>query len=325
MMIVRRTLLRSTAALVAAPLVPRLARAGSYPSRPVRLIVGYPAGGEIDIVARLTAQWLGQELGQPLVVENKPSAGGNVGAKAVVEAPPDGYTLFFATAANAVNPSLFAHLPYDFVADTAAVAAINRIPLVLVANPAFADKTVATLIAAARAAPGTLSIGSPSAGTPPYLAVELLKMKAGIDIVHVPYFGENQMVIDVLAGQLKVGMSGISSAIGHIAAGKLRPLAVTTPARLPQLPNVPALAETLPGFDASGWAGLVAPGKTPRDIIARLAAAVRAAQADPKFTARLAAVGVTTLAMPPEAFAPFIAAETAKWAKVVKFAGLKPQ
>jgi tripartite-type tricarboxylate transporter receptor subunit TctC len=325
MTIVRRTFLRWTAALATASVAPRLARAQSYPTHPVRLIAGYPPGGQIDILARITAQWLGEQLGQSVVVENKPGVGGSLGAQAVVQAPPDGYTLFFAASSNAVNPSVFAHLPYDFVRDTAAVAPINRIPLVLEANPAFAEQTVAALIAAAKAKPGTISIGSPSAGTPPYLAVELIKMRAGINFVHVPYFGENQMVTDLLGGQLMVGLGGISSVIGHIKAGKLRALGVTTPARLPQLPDVPALAETLPGFDASGWSGIVAPKKTPREIIDKLAAAVRVAQADPKFKERLNAVGVTELTMSSDDFATFIAAETAKWAKVVKFAGLKPQ
>ena len=325
MRIVRRTLLCWTGALAAASLAPRLARAQTYPSHPVRLIAGYPPGGQIDILARITAQWLGEQLGQSVVVENKPGVGGSLGAQAVVQAPPDGYTLFFAASSNAVNPSLFAHLPYDFVRDTAAVAPINRIPLVLEANPAFADKTAAALIAAAKAKSETISIGSPSAGTPPYLAVELIKMRAGINFVHVPYFGENQMVTDLLGGQLMVGLGGISTAIGHIKAGKLRALAVTTPIRLPQLPDVPTVAETLPGFDASGWSGIVAPKKTPREIIDKLAAAVRAAQTDPKFKERLNSVGVTELTMSSDDFAAFIAAETAKWAKVVKFAGLKPQ
>jgi tripartite-type tricarboxylate transporter receptor subunit TctC len=325
MRIVRRTFLRCTLALAAASVTPQLARAQTYPTHPVRLIAGYPPGGQIDILARITAQWLGEQLGQSVVVENKPGVGGSLGAQAVVQAPPDGYTLFFGASSNAVNPSLFAHLPYDFVRDTAAVAPINRIPLVLEANPAFAEKTVTALIAAAKAKPGTISVGSPSAGTPPYLAVELIKMRAGINFVHVPYFGENQMVTDLLGGQLMVGLGGISSAIGHIKAGKLRALAVTTPTRLPQLPDVPAVAETLPGFDASGWSGIVAPKKTPREIIDKLAAAVRVAQADPKFKERLGSLGVTELTMSSDDFATFIAAETAKWAKVVKFAGLKPQ
>lgn len=325
MAIVRRTVLRWAAALCAPSVVPRLARAQSYPTHPVRLIVGYPPGGQIDILARITAQWLGQQLGQSVVVENKPGVGGSLGAQAVVQAPPDGYTLFFAASSNAVNPSLFAHLPYDFVADTAAVAPINRIALVLEANPAFAEQTVAAMIAAAKARPDAISVGSPSAGTPPYLAVELIKMRSGVKFVHVPYLGENQMVTDLLGGQLMVGLGGISSAIGHIKAGKLRALAVTTPKRLPQLPDVPAIAETLPGFDASGWSGIVAPRKTPRPIIDRLAAAVHAAQADPKFKARLNSVGVSALTMSPDEFSAFIAAETAKWASVVKFAGLKPR
>lgn len=325
MTIVRRTFLRWAAVLAATSGASRLARAQSYPTHPVRLIAGYPPGGQIDILARITAQWLGEQLGQSVVVENKPGVGGSLGAQAVVQAPPDGYTLFFAASSNAVNPSLFAHLPYDFVRDTAAVAPINRIPLVLEANPAFPDKTVAALVAAAKARPGTITVGSPSAGTPPYLAVELIKMRTGINFVHVPYFGENQMVTDLLGGQLMVGLGGISSAIGHIKTGRLGALAVTTPARLPQLPDVPALAETLPGFDASGWSGIVAPKKTPREIIDKLAAAVRVAQADAKFKARLNSLGVTELTMSSDDFATFIAAETTKWAKVVKFAGLKPQ
>jgi tripartite-type tricarboxylate transporter receptor subunit TctC len=320
----RRTFLQ-VAAAAASSALPRVAWSQSYPTHPVRLIAGFPAGGQIDIVARLTAQWLGKRLGQSVVVEDKPGVGGNLGAQAVINSPPDGYTLFFAASSNAVNTSLFAHLPYDFVRDTAAVAPVNRIPLVLEANPAFEAKTVAELIAAAKAHPGTINVGSPSSGTPPYLAVELLKMMAGINVVHVPYFGENQMVTDLLGGHLMVGIGGISSAIGHFKAGKLRPLGVTTAKRIEQLPDVPAIAETVPGFDASGWDGIVAPKNTPAEVIDKLAAAVAAIQADPQFKDRLSDLGAPLLTMSPAEFGKFIAAETEKWGKVVKFAGLKPQ
>ena len=316
----------------------------------MRLLVGFPAGGQVDIVARITAQWLGQQLGQTIVVENKAGAGGNLGAQAVINAPPDGYTLFFAASSNAVNTTLFAHLPYDFARDTAAIATVNNIPLVLEANPSFAPKTVAELIAtvnniplvleaspsfapktvaemiaAAKAKPGTINVGSPSAGTPPYLCVDLLNMMAGIKTVHVPYFGENQMVTDLLGGQVLVGFGGVSAAIGHVKAGKLHALGVTTAARLDQLPDVPTIGETVPGFAASGWNGIVAPKNTPQEIIDKVAGAVSAIQADPKFKARLTDLGVSVFAKGPADFSKFIVSETEKWGKVVKFAGLKPQ
>jgi tripartite-type tricarboxylate transporter receptor subunit TctC len=319
----RRHLLRLLAGSLALPCAPHAAWAQAYPVRPIRLIVGFPAGGQIDIIARLTAQWLGESLGQTVVVENKPGAGGNLGAQAVVNAPPDGYTLFFAASSNTINTTLFANLPYDFARDTAAIAPINRIPLVLEANPAFQAKNVAELIAAAKANPGKINLGSPSAGTPPYLAVELLKMMAGIDIVHVPYFGESQMVTDLLGGQLMTGIGGVSTSIGHFRAGKLRPLAVTTPARMTELPDVPTVAETLPGFQASGWDGIVAPKDTPDEIIDKLADAISAVQADAKFQQRMSELGVTILTQSPDQFGKFIATETEKWAKVVKFAGLR--
>jgi tripartite-type tricarboxylate transporter receptor subunit TctC len=325
MTLARRRVLQWAAGGTAAAIVPRLARAQTYPTHPIRLIAGFPAGGQIDIIARVTAQWLGQALKQTVVIENKPGAGGNLGAEAVVRAPPDGYTLFFAASSNTVNTTLFAHLSYDFARDTTPVGPINRIPLVLEASPSFAPKSVAELIAAAKAKPGAMTMGSPSAGTPPYLAVALLKMMAGIDVVQVPYFGESQMVTDLLGGQLPVGIGGISSAIGHIKAGRLRALGVTTPARIAELPDVPAIAETVPGFAASGWSGIVAPKNTPAPVIATLAAAIRTIEADPQFKARLADLGAPLFSMPPAEFGTFIVAETDKWAKVIEFAGLKPQ
>ena len=325
MRIQRRKFLQWAAASVALPLAPRLARAQAYPAHPIRLLVGFPAGGQVDIVARLTAQWLGQQLGQTIVVENKPGAGGNLGAQAVINAAPDGYTLFFAASSNVVNTTLFAHLPYDFARDTTAITTVNSIPLVLEANPSFGPKTVAELIAVAKAKPGSISMGSPSAGTPPYLCVDLLNMMAGIKTVHVPYFGENQMVTDLLGGQIMVAFGGISSGIGHFKAGKLRALAVTTAARLEQMPDVPTVGETVSGFAASGWNGIVGPKNTPHNVVDKIAAAVKAIQADAKFKERLTAVGVTELAMSPGDFGKFIVAETDKWGKVVKFAGLTPK
>jgi len=320
----RRDVLKLGAAAATLPLVAARAWAQAYPAKPVRLIVGFPAGGQVDIIARLFGQWFGERLGQAVVVENKPGAGGNLGAQAVINAAPDGYTLFFAAASNTVNTTLFADLPYDFARDTTPVGPVNRIPLVLEVNPTFAANTVADLIAYAKANPGKLSVGSPSAGTPPYLAVELLKMVAGIDIVHVPYFGENQMITDLLGAQLLAGLGGISSGIGHFRAGKLRALGVTTAARIPELPDVPAIGETIAGFEASGWSGVVAPKGTPKAVVDTLAAAIAAVQADAKFKERLTEFGAPLFSMPPDAFGKFIVAETEKWGKVVKFAGLKP-
>ena len=325
MRIRRREFLQWSGAAAASPFAPRFARAQTYPAHPIRLLVGFPAGGQVDIVARLTAQWLGQQLGQTVVVENKPGAGGNLGAQGVINAAPDGYTLFFAASSNVVNTTLFAHLPYDFARDTTAITTVNSIPLVLEANPSFEPKTVADLIAAAKAKPGAISMGSPSAGTPPYLCVDLLNMMTSIKTVHVPYFGENQMMTDLLGGQIMVAFGGISSGMGHFKSGKLRPLAVTTASRLEQLPDVPTVGETVSGFAASGWNGIVGPKNTPRNIVDKIASAVKAIQADAKFKERLTAVGVTELAMSPDDFGKFIASETEKWGKVVKFAGLKPK
>jgi tripartite-type tricarboxylate transporter receptor subunit TctC len=319
----RRDVLRLAGGAAALPAISTLARAQAYPAHPVKLLVGFPPGGQVDIIARIVAQWLSKELNQSIVVENRPGAGGSLGAEAVVNAPPDGYTLLFAASSNTVNASLMKNLSYDFVRDTAPVAPINRINLVLDANPAFPAGNVAELIAQAKANPGKIVIASPSLGTPPYLAVELFKMTAGVDVVHVPYGGEGAMVTDLLGGHIELAVDGISAVIGHIKSGKLRALALTGAARIDELPGVPTVAETLPGFDASGFSGIVAPKGTPAPIIDRLAAAVHAVQADAQFKARLSDLGVSELSMSPAEFGAFIAEETAKWRKVVQFAGLK--
>ena len=325
MLLRRRDVLRLAGGAVASPAISTLARAQAYPAHPIKLLVGFPPGGQVDIIARIAAQWLSQELNQSVAVENRPGAGGSLGAEAVVNAPPDGYTLFFAASSNAVNASLMKNLSYDFVRDTAAVAPVNRINLVLDANPSFPARNVAELIAQCKTNPGKMVMASPSLGTPPYMAVELFKMMAGVDVVHVPYAGEGQMVTDLLGGQVKVGVDGISAVIGQIKTGKLRALALTTATRIDELPGVPTVAETLPGFEASGFSGIVAPKNTPAPIIDKLAAAVRAIQADDKFKARLSELGVSELSMSPAEFGQFIAAETAKWRKVVQFARLKAQ
>jgi len=321
----RRDVLRLAGGAVATPALTTLAGAQAYPAHPIKLLVGFPPGGQVDIVARLAGQYLSQELKQSVVVENRPGAGGSLGAEAVVRAAPDGYTLFFAASSNTVNASLMKNLSYDFVRDVAPVAPINRINLVLDANPSFTATDVAGLIAQAKADPGKLVIVSPSLGTPPYMAVELLKMMAGIDVVHVPYAGEGQQVTDLLGGQVKVGVDGISAVIGHIRSGKLRALALTGSSRIAELPGVPTVAESLPGFEASGFSGIVAPKNTPPEVVDKLAGAVKAIQADPQFKQRLSELGVSELAMSPAEFGSFLAAETEKWAKVVKFAALKPQ
>ena len=321
----RRDVLRLAGGAVALPAISTLARAQAYPAHPIKLLVGFPPGGQVDIIGRIAAQWLSQELNQSVVVENRPGAGGSLGAEAVVNAPPDGYTLFFAASSNAVNASLMKNLSYDFVRDTAPVAPINRINLVLDANPSFPAMNVAELIAQCKANPGKIVMASPSLGTPPYMAVELFKMMAGVDVVHVPYAGEGQLVTDLLGGQVKVGVDGISAVIGQIKTGRLRAVALTTANRVGELPGMPTVAETLPGFEASGFSGIVAPKNTPTPVIDKLAAAVRAIQADNRFKARLSELGVSELSMSPAEFGQFIAAETAKWRKVVQFAGLKAQ
>src|SRR5580704_13133439 len=320
----RRQFLGLLAGLAALPFASRFAFAEAYPAKPVRLFVGFPAGGQVDIISRLAGQGLGERIGQTVVVENKPGAGGNLGAQALIGSAPDGYTLFFATTANAVNTTLFADLPYDFARDVTAVAPVNRIPLVLQVNLSFPAKNLAEFIAYAKSNPGRVNVASPSAGTPPYLCVDLLKMMTGIDITHVPYVGESQMLTDMLGGQVLAGFGGISPSMGHIKAGKLRALGVTTATRVAGLPDVPTIGETVSGFEASGWSGIVAPKNTPQDVVDKLAKAVHDLQNDPSFTGKLTEFGVTLLTMSPAEFTKFIADETDKWGKVVKFAGLKP-
>ncbi|WP_213770429.1 tripartite tricarboxylate transporter substrate binding protein [Bradyrhizobium sp. dw_78] len=303
----------------------RVARAGTYPSRPVRVVVGFAAGGGTDVVARLTGQWLSERFGQSFVVENRTGAGSNIATEAVVNAPADGYTLLLANTANTVNVSLYNRLNFDFIRDIAPVAALLRAPNVMLINPSFpAASSVTAFIAYARANPGTVNMGSGGNGGPVHMAGELFKMMAGVNLVHVPYRGEALAITDLLAGQLQVVFGSLSSSIGYVKSGRLRALAVTGATRSEALPEVPVMADFVPGYEMSTWYGIGAPNKTPAAIIDRLNAETNAVLADPAFKARLSDFGGAVIGGPPSAMAQLVAEETAKWARVVKFAGIQP-
>jgi tripartite-type tricarboxylate transporter receptor subunit TctC len=321
----RRAFLRLSAAIAALPALARVAETQAYPARPVRLIVGFAAGGAPDILARLIAQWLTDRLGQAFVVENRAGAGSNIATQIVIDAPADGYTLLLASLANAVNATLYPTLPYTFIRDTAPVAGISRDANVLVVLPSFPAATVPEFIAYAKANPGRINMASPGVGTSPHMAGELFKYMAGIEMTHVPYRSSAPALTDLLGGQVQTYFAPISASIGYIKAGKLRPLAVTTANRIAALPDVPTVAEFLPGYEASAFYGVSAPAHTPADILGRLNAAINAGLADPKLKARLADLGSTEFAGSPAEFGALIAADTEKWGKVVKFAGIKPE
>jgi len=325
MRIPRRTFLHLSAGALALPALPSAARAQGYPSRPVRIVVAVPPGGPIDLSARLIGQWLSERLGQPFIVENRAGAGGNIGTEAVARAPADGYTLLLAFAANAINASLFEKLNYDFLRDIAPVASINHIPLILEAHPSFPARTVAELIAYAKANPGKVNLATPGTGTAPQVAAELFKMMTGVDIVTVRYRGTAPALTDLLGGQVQLMFDAVPTSIEHVRANQLRALAVASKTRLEVLPDVPTVAETVPGYEASGWCGLCAPRNTPRDVVDTLNKEVNAALADARIRARLADLGATPFPGTPEDFATFIATETDKWAKVIKFANIKPE
>jgi len=323
----RRKFLRLAAHLAAgaalAPALPRQASALDYPVRPVRLVNGFAAGGPVDIVARLLGQWLSLQYGQPFVVDNRPGAATNIATEEVVRAAPDGYTLLWTTTANTTNATLYDHLSFNFMRDIAPVATIDRFPLVMEVNPAVPVETVPEFIAYAKANPGKINYGSGGIGTIQHVAGELFKFMTGVDLVHVPYRGAALVLNDLLAGQVQASFSPIASSLGYIRADRLRALAVTGTARSPALPDLPTVAEFLPGYEASAVDGIGAPAKTPAEIIDKLNKAVKAAVADPAIAARLADLGSVPLSMSPAEYRAFIAAETEKWAKVIKFAGIK--
>jgi tripartite-type tricarboxylate transporter receptor subunit TctC len=325
MKLVRRRFLQLAAGAVALPAVPHFAQAQVYPSRPVRLIVGFPPGGGADTVARIIAPWLSERLGQQVIVENRPGASTNIAVQAVVNSPPDGYTLLMLGGSSVINTSIFANLPFDLQRDLVPVCGLVAYPMILVAHPSVPAKTVAELIAYAKANPGKVTMASFGTGSASHLAGELFKMMAGINMVHVPYRGGAPMVTDLLAGQVQVGFDVMVTSLPHVRTGALRALAVAGKNRFDMLPEVPTIAETVPGYEARTWNGVAAPRGTPTQIIARLERETNAGLADPTITARLIQVGTIPMIFTAAEFGAYIAAENEKWAKVVKFAGIKPE
>lgn len=319
----RRQFLHLIAGAATLPAASRFAWAQTYPSRPVRILVGTGPGATLDIVARLIGQWLAERLGQPFVIENRPGASSHLAAEAVVRADPDGYTLLLIPVGMAINTSLHQHRSFDLLRDIAPVASLVRVPLVMMVHPSIPARTVPEFIAYARGRADKLSYASPGIGTSPHLSGELFKMLTGVDMLHVPYRGGPSAYTDLLAGRVPVMFDVLPSHIESIKAGRLRALAVTTASRVKALPDVPTLGEFLPGYETSSWQGVGAPRNTSAEIVGKLNEAINAALADPRIKTRLADLGATTFASSPEGFRTFIADETEKWAKVVKLAGLK--
>jgi tripartite-type tricarboxylate transporter receptor subunit TctC len=319
----RRRFLHLAAGAAVLPAVSRMAQADTYPSRPVRMIVGFPASNASDIVARLAAQKLSERLGQSFAIENRPGAGGSIGAEAVVNATPDGYTLLGASTSAAINATLYDHLNFNFLRDIAPVAGIARAPYVLVLTPSFPAKTVPEFIAYAKANPGKINMASAGNGSLSHLCGELFKSMTGIDMVHVPY--RTSFLPDLFAGQIQVVFSPISQSIEYIRTGKLRALAVTSAARQASLPDVPAVAEFVPGYEASGWYGIGAPKNTPAEIIDRLNKENNLALADADMKARLNDLGAVPMPVTPAEFATFLATDTEKWGKLIHAANIKPE
>ncbi len=322
--IARRKFLQ-LAAGAALPALPRAALALDYPTRPVHILLGGLPGSPIDISARVVGQRLSDRLGQPFVVDDRPGAGGNIATEQVVRAAPDGYTLLMTQASSAINTTLYSNLSFDFLRDIVPVASVIRIPLVLESNPAFPAKTVPELIAYAKAHPGAVNFGTPAIGTAPHVGSELFMMMAGVSMNVVTYKSSAPMLTDLMGGHVQIGIDAVLSSVEQIRAGNLHALAVTTAARLPELPNVATVAETVPGFDASGWSGICAPKNTPAEIVDKLNSEINAALADPGIRARFTDAGAMPFAGSPGDFAKFIADETDKWAKVIKFAGIKAE
>jgi tripartite-type tricarboxylate transporter receptor subunit TctC len=321
----RRKFLLLAAGAAALPAAARSASAQAYPTRPVRIVVGFAAGGSTDIGARVIGQWLHERLGQPFVIENRPGAGTNIATESVVRALPDGYTLLMVGPSSAVNATLYDKLNFVFLRDVAPVASLIRQPQIMLANPSVTTQTVPELIAYAKANPGKITMASAGVGSAGHLVGEFFKLMAGVDFVHVPYRGAGPALADLLGGQVLISFAGIAGSIDHVRSGKLRALAVTTAARSPALPDVPTVSEFVPGFEAGDWLGLGAPKKTPAAIVDKLNSEIAAALADPKITARFADLGGTPLALTPAEFGKLLADETEKWAKVIRAAHIKPE
>ena len=325
MKIPRRTFLHLAAGAGTLPAISRFAWAQSYPARPVRIIVGFPAGGTTDIGARLIAQWLSERLGQQFIVENRPGAGTHMATEAVARASADGYTLLMATGSNAINATLYDRLNYNFLRDIVPVVGVIRSPFVLEVHPAVPVKSVPELIAYAKATLGKINMASFGTGTSSHLTGELFKMMTGVEMLHVPYRGSAPMLIDLLSGQVQLAFDNLPASIEHIRSGKLRPLAVTTTTRSEVLSDIPALGEMLPGFESSAWIGIAAPKSTPAKIIDKLNGEISAGLTDPKIITRIAELGGTVLGGSPAAFGKIISDDIEKWGKVVKVAGIKAE
>jgi tripartite-type tricarboxylate transporter receptor subunit TctC len=320
----RRRFLQLAAAAAAFPAAPRNAIAQSYPAKPLRWIIGFPPGGGADIVSRIMAPWLAERLGQSVIVENRPGASSNLSVQAVVNSPPDGYTLLFVAASAAVNVSLFDNLSYNLIRDIAPVSGLIDFPLLMVANPSVPAKTIAELIALAKANPNKISLASFGTGSTSHVAGELFKMMAGVDMIHVPYRGGAPMVTDLVGGQVQVGIDVLTGSLAHIRSGALRALAMAGKTRSDVLPGVPTIAETVPGYEANSWCGLGVPRGTPTEIIERLNREINAGLANPAIKARLAEVATTPIIYTPAEFGTYVASEVEKWGKVVKASGIKP-
>jgi tripartite-type tricarboxylate transporter receptor subunit TctC len=321
----RRKFLHLAVGAAALPFVPHIAQAQAYPTRPVRLVIGFPAGGGTDLVARLIGQWLSERLGQSVIVESRPGAGTNIATEAVVRAPADGYTLLFVGPSSAVNATLYDKLNFDFIRDIAPVAGLSRFANVMVVHPSFPAKTVPEFIAYTKANPGKVNMASSGIGASPHVAGELFKMMAAVDMVHVPYRGLAPALTDLLGGQVQVIFSTMAGAIEYIKAGKLRALAVTTATRSEALPDVPTVGDFMPGYEATAWYGVGAPRSTPTEIVGRLNKEINAGLADAKMKARLADLGCEGMPMTSAEFGKHVVDETEKWGKVVKFANIKPE
>jgi len=323
MKIPRRTFLHLAAGAAALPVAPRMARAQAYPSRPVRIVVGFPAGGATDIQARLMGQWLSDRLGQQFIIENRAGASGNIGTEAVAKAPADGYTLLQIVTPHAINAALYSNLNFDFIQDIAPIVCAARLAYVVVVHPSVPVATIPEFIAYAKANPGKINYGSAGHGTPQNISCELFKMMTNVNLVHIPYRGGAPATTDLIGGHLQVIFSPVSESIEHIKAGKLRPLAVTSARRLDVLPDVPTVADFVPGYEASGFAGVGAPKNTPADIIELLNRELNAGLADPKIRTRIVELGGTVLGGSPAEFGTILADAIEKWTKVIKFAGIK--
>jgi tripartite-type tricarboxylate transporter receptor subunit TctC len=320
----RRKFLQLAASAAAVPAVSRMVLAQTYPTRPVRIIVGYAPAGAGDSSTRLMGQWLSERLGQQFIVENRPGAGTNIATEAVVRAAQDGYILLLSSTANAINATLYEKLNFNFIRDLTPIAGIMRVPHVIVVHPSFSAKTLPEFIAYAKVNPGKLAWASPGVGTAGHVCGELFKMMAGVDMVHVPYRGGGAAMADLLSGQLQAYIGAMTSSLEYVKAGSLRALAVTTATRSEALPEISTVSDFVPGFETSDWVGVSGPKGTPAEIVDRLNKEINAGLADPKIKARFADLGATVIPGSPADFAKLIADETAKWGKVVKFAGIKP-